>query len=97
MNIYEIGINNYWTGGISSVEHGAGTLVGWTRTTVPALGQNKFALWMGEWIVTSQAPTEVPTIVSQESLNDLFLINSTSNFIHTQRVIAQTVLRGQVL
>ena len=64
MKIYEIGIDGYWTGLISEILDGSSSPSGWTRTPVPKLKSNQFALWTGEWTITSQEPAELVSPVN---------------------------------
>jgi hypothetical protein len=67
MKIYEIGGNGYWTGNVSSVEDGAGSPAGWTRTAVPSLKKNEFAFWVGSWTIVKEPPavTQGINIITQ--------------------------------
>lgn len=67
LSIFEIGIDQYWSGVQQEIGVLDGAPPGWTRSPVPALNQGEFARWNGsEWEVTAQPPGPVPVTVPLE-------------------------------
>jgi hypothetical protein len=99
VNIYEIGIGNYWTGAVRQIDDLAGAPTGWTRTIVPELAVGHYAFWAGEWQVITDLTDPPNQIIYQEtSLTDKqgmeLLIKETARLIQTQRIMVQMVSKG---
>lgn len=96
MNIYEIGINNYWTGAIRQIDDLTGAPTGWTRTIVPELAVGHYAFWASEWQVITDPPNAIiypeVSLIDKQSME--LLINETARLIQTQRIMVQMVSRG---
>ena len=55
--IYEIARNGYWSGNTAERTDREGIPRGWTRTPVPALASDEYAVWNGNgWNITTEPP-----------------------------------------
>jgi hypothetical protein len=92
MNIYEIDINNYWTGNIKYIEYASDKVeANWTRTIVPTLNEGEYAMWVGTWVVVNVPP---PLAVSGDYLFN-HILYTTTRLIKTQSIIAKIAAKGQ--
>jgi len=99
VNIYEIGISNYWTGAVRQIADSGGAPTGWTRTIVPELTIGQYAFWAGEWqVITDLTDPPNQIIYPEVSVSDKqgmeLLIKETARLIQTQRIMVQMVPRG---
>jgi hypothetical protein len=97
MNIYEIGTNNYWTGRVRVISNDEGAPQRWTRTPIPTLLAGEYARWLGSWTVTTVIPVAIAQLFDDTTqAREISAIKVATRLIHTQRITARLVFKGQI-